>query len=272
MKSFLLQVLLNWGYAWELKNEFGKEGEGKLSSARGLAFSSSGNLLVADYSSSTLKVFSDQGELKSTLNPGFTYPYDIAFTTLTEDCYVTDYNASNAKKFNNELVYQTTFSSGSQLCGITATKDGGWAICSFGQNTVYVYNSTGSQTKTMSVMQPRFIDSTSKDNFVITSDNQKSVQVFDRNNQLVRTIGPPPNMDIATWQPHGVCCTKDDEIYVANRGTDSAGIFIFKVSGEFIDCVTSDVTNPCGLAISADGEKLAIVDEDGLSVKLFGLV
>ena len=75
---------------WEMKHEFGKDGGGKLTSARGLAFSPSGDLVVADYTARNIKVFSDQGLFKSTPNPGnFNYPFDVAFTTSTGDCYVT---------------------------------------------------------------------------------------------------------------------------------------------------------------------------------------
>ena len=142
-------------------------------------------------------------------------------------------------------------------------------MCSY-QNMIYVYNNAGGQLKTVPVMLPLFITVTSKGDLVITSQTQKSVQVIDKNNQL-RTINPPPNINSAAWVPYGVGCSSDDEIFVANRGAGAMGFYMFKLTGEFIDCVTTEVNNPYGLAMSSDGEKLAVVNEDGLSVKVFGL-
>ena len=254
---------------WQQVREIGT---GNLTGARGLAFTKTGGVVVADNSARVSHCFDNEGTLSTTIAQGtanFTYPFDVL---LASDgyFYITD-QSTYAKLFTSEMQFYNTRQVGGNSYsgyGITIMKDGNYAVACKDINLIYVYNSGGSQLKTVPVMQPKFLSITSTDNFVISSENQRSVQVINAEGRIIQVIGPPPDVKVTSWNPQGVCCSKDDEIYVANQG--AMGIYRFKVDGEFIDCVTTDLKDPWGLALSEDGNQLAVVDNNGKSVKVFG--
>ncbi|XP_072028366.1 E3 ubiquitin-protein ligase TRIM71-like [Amphiura filiformis] len=255
--------------AWEQKRKFGS---GNLSGARGLTFTPTSDIIVADNTARAAKLFDGEGTLSKTITQGtagFNYPFDV-FHSSDGYFYMTD-QAYYVKQINSEINYSGTRTISNKYTGygIAAMKNDNWAVCCKDYNLIFVYNSSGNQVQRISVMDPNFIAITSKDNVVISSQTQKSVQVVAADGQLLQVIGPPPDVANIAWSPQGVCCSKSDEIYVANQGTEAMGIYRFKVSGEFIDCITTDLNNPWGLAISADGHQLAVVDENGASVKVF---
>ncbi|XP_072029365.1 uncharacterized protein [Amphiura filiformis] len=256
---------------WEQTLKFGN---GNLSAARGLAFTPTGDIIVADYTARAAKLFDREGTLSKTIPQAtavFTYPFDV-FHSSDGNFYMTDQSAT-VKQLTSQINYNATRTIGGGSYGgqgiASNWKNDNYAVCCRDYNFIYVYDVNGTQTNCISVIAPQFIALTSTDNYVFSSSSQKSVQVVNANKQLIHLIGPPPDIDSSSWSPQGVCCSKRDEIYVTNQGAGAMGIYRFKVSGEFIDCITSDLNNPWGLAISADGQQLAVVDENGTSVKVF---
>ncbi|XP_072019993.1 uncharacterized protein [Amphiura filiformis] len=68
-----------------------------------------------------------------------------------------------------------------------------------------------------------------------------------------------PPTGLASWYPTGVCCSPDDEIFVAKQATGNAGIYRYALTGEYLGCITQTVDNPCGLVVS-DDDTLLVAD------------
>ncbi|XP_072028367.1 uncharacterized protein [Amphiura filiformis] len=257
---------------WEQKRKFGT---GYLSGARGLAFTPSGDVLVADYSARQAKAFSSSGTLSHTIaqsTAAFTNPYDVCYSSYLGYFYMADQSTA-VKQITQQIAYYTARTIGGGSYGgrgiASNMTNGNWAVCCTDYNYIYVYDNAGNQIRNIFAVEPHFIAITSNNNYVFSSNKQKSVQVVNASGQLIHLIGPPPDIDSSAWSPQGVCCSKKDEIYVANQGAGAMGIYRFKVSGEFIDCITTSLNQPRGLTLSADDRQVAVVDDNGTSVKIF---
>ncbi len=258
---------------WDLKREFGN---GNLSAARGITFAPHDNLsdhiVVADYSARNVKLFDNAGTLSKTVSQGtasFLYPFDVCLSS--DNFYYISDVSSTVRQITGNFKYNSYGSVSSAAYGIAPLKKGSWPICctSTDNNRIYLY-SNNTKIGDIHVVSPQFIAVTSTDNYVVSSTTQKSVQVLNEKGHMVRCIGPPSDIPDDAWSPSGVCCSKNDEIYVANQGEGAMGVYRFKISGEFIECVASDLNKPWGVALSEDDRELAVVDNDGKSVKLFG--
>ena len=84
----------------------------------------------------------------------------------------------------------------------------------------------------------------------------KAVHVFDENGVHLLTLKPPQG--VPSWTPLGICCTPDDEVFVANFPMSGSLGSIYSYStetGDYIGCITEDVNNPAGLALMDNGDK-----------------
>ena len=62
---------------WKLEREFGKDGAGTLSGARGVAITQEGDLTITDYIDPSIKFYNTNGDFKSKITvPGS--PWDVA--------------------------------------------------------------------------------------------------------------------------------------------------------------------------------------------------
>ena len=98
---------------------------------------------------------------------------------------------------------------------------------------------------------------------IIVSDRNKGVHVLDKGGVHLYSLKPPHG---SSWFPYGMCCTADDTVYIADCSTGEIHCYSSK-TGAYIGCVTKDVSNPKGLALMDDEEKLVVVQEE--EVKIF---
>ena len=98
---------------------------------------------------------------------------------------------------------------------------------------------------------------------VISNSSDKKVQILDQNGQLMCDIKSPA---AGWWQPNGLCCTEDDEIYISSYSFN-AGIYRYSSeTGAYLGCITKDVKNPVGLALSDDGDRILVAQDTSVKI------
>ncbi|XP_072051678.1 uncharacterized protein [Amphiura filiformis] len=119
--------------------------------------------------------------------------------------------------------------------------------------------------------QPQFLAVTSKGNILVSPGSSGAVQIIDEAGNLLSKLQTP--IGVSSWRPEGLvvstCFNVDDdedEVFVADRGNGHA-VYRYSASGKYIDCITKDVSNIYGLALSADENLLFVANTS--SVKCF---
>ena len=111
---------------------------------------------------------------------------------------------------------------------------------------------------------------TSKGQIAITFlsfSGKDSLELIDYSGNTIKAIAPPPN--VTTWAPGYVCCTQD-EIFVVNESSGNPlGVFRYTADGDYLGCVTSEVSDPRGIALSQDGNDLFVVERKHNWIKVF---
>ena len=275
---------------WQLEMEIGKDGNGKLDNGIGVAFAPDGKtLLVTDYNDKgTVKLYRGDGQLKLTLDTkqglqrGQTsHPWGVFFNS-DEKIYVT-VTTAHVKIYSSGGQYLMRFSAistdgvssevdSSQLFGLAIDTAGNLFI---GNNTKkYISKHTPDTTHVTSFkvnMCPDFIHVTTMDKIVISSqfNTDTEVQVLDPTGNLLHTIGVPK--DTKSWWPSGLCGSDDGIIYIASfaNGT-GGGIYSFTEEGEYLGCVTKDISCAWGLAYAYDeNDKFAVTQNSWKPAKIF---
>ncbi len=120
---------------------------------------------------------------------------------------------------------------------------------------------------------PWFLAVTSKGNIVVSPNgHSKGVQIIDEMGNVLSKLETPHGL--SSWNPRGVVVSKtyyvddddDDEMFVADCGNGYA-IYRYSTLGKYMGCVTKNVSNIFGLALSADEKQLYAADYS--SVKCF---
>ena len=85
------------------------------------------------------------------------------------------------------------------------------------------------------------------------------MQIINKAGQVLHNvIDLPPGL--TKWRPCGMCCSSDT-IFVTNdcvSTPDEYGVYCFSLSGDYLGRATKEVTNPVGIAISEDGNKMYV--------------
>ena len=114
-------------------------------------------------------------------------------------------------------------------------------------------------------IQPWYIAVSPQDKIIVSSCDNKAVHVVDEKGVQLHTLKPPQGL--SSWSPFGICCTSDDEVYIADY---LGSIHSYSTeTGDYIGCLTKDVTNPTGLILMGDENKLVVAEAHG--VKIFQL-
>ncbi|XP_072013217.1 uncharacterized protein [Amphiura filiformis] len=279
-----------------LKMEFGNAGNKKLSLAFDVAVTPTSDIAVTDHVSAEVKIFNANGTFKSAFNvvnvgvdagkssnPWCIQvgPDNLFYVTVCQSPYVKifDFQGIYKRYFHtvspDNVAYKTPGSSGLYGLAINSKHQVLAGNVTYGvtYNFISCHSLDGTHLKSIKVTcQPQFLAVTSKGNILVSPGSSGAVQIIDEAGNLLSKLQTP--IGISTWNPEGLvistCFNADDddedEVFVADRGNGHA-VYRYSASGKYIDCITKDVSNIYGLALSADENLLFVANTS--SVKCF---
>ncbi|XP_072046446.1 uncharacterized protein [Amphiura filiformis] len=272
---------------WKLSKQFGNRGQQKLQCGRGIAMTSMGDFIVADSGSyGQARVFNQSGDFKYSLDTKqglksgqISQPWNVVvsqdgrifITHLVS--HVNVYDQNRTYKYRFPTMSPSNVSSDAQdtvLCGLALDNQGCLLVGECKQKYISKHRLDGSHVSSIAVtIQPGYIAVTSTDKLIVSTGSwyPPIVQVLDPTGNILHTLNPPSGM--LSWIPYGICCTADDDIYIANSASNGGGIYCYSISGQYMGCVTKEVDEPAGLALIEDENKLLVVERE--SVKIFSM-
>ena len=276
---------------WVLENEFGEDGKGKLTGGRGISVAPNGNIVVANISSPRrVTVFSETGHVKynidktQDLKAGVTsYPWNVAVssdgrifvTQQTSQVHVYDDRGICIQQFPTiSLDNRSSDTQETMHMGITIDRQGHLLVAETNNRYISRHQLTGAHISSFKVSMQVYYIAANIHNKIIVSGNKSilifgyeaCVQILDQTGQLLCNIKSPTG---AGWNPRGLCCTDDDEVYISSCN-ESIGIYGYSSeTGKYLGCITKDVEYPTGLCLTEDGKQLFVAQEK--SVKVFTL-
>ncbi|XP_071808185.1 uncharacterized protein [Asterias amurensis] len=268
---------------WEVKTEFGKEGEGEgeFKNAWNVACFSNGDIVVCDFEGRQLSTFTSKGSYKSTgVQSGtedgkLSQPFDVAVTS-DDLLLVTD--EQDVKVCDRELRYIRQFrpsqnqvegQSESLLRGIAIDKKGQLAVADCKRKVISLHNVGGSIISTLhhdDISINCLLSVSSKELLVFTNYTEMKLVCLDFMGNEVFNIST--SIDGKPVKPVGVCCDDAGDIYVSVHCGGLVGtheIHHYDASGEHIGCVARGLYYPIGMTFTPNGD---LIVADGHSVKV----
>ena len=262
--------------SWTIEKKFGIDGPGMLSTAFDIAVGLHGDVAVADNDTAQIKVYTKAGQYKFSLDTkqglkagsssyprGVTVSSDGHFFVTDGTQYVKVYDTQGRYVYHFAAISPSSTPSDlvtARLAGICIDHKGQLLVGEITQKYISKHDQNSCHLSSIKVdIDPNFIAVAPQGEIIISSSDQRTVQILDESGRLHHTLAPPS--ELTTWHPTGVCCSLDyDEIFIATQGTGGdAAIYRFALSGEYLGCVTKTVDNPCGL-VFADEDKLLVAD------------
>ncbi len=274
-----------------LEEEWKKMGEfntGDFTDLLGLDIDRADNIVLCSWEKGA-RVFTREGKIKCTLydSPG---SVDVAVTKDNKylsipikKCQISSHDC-NGQQVNTTTL--TSVEGETSNANSLAVDPSGKVIVGQTLNTISIHNTDSSLiSKFATSSEPYHLAITSNGDIVgsFLNENEEdggegedddgvgggaSSQLMDYSGKNVRII-QPPSSEVKIWGPGFVYC-RQGEIFVSNEGRgDPTGIFRFTSEGDYLGCVTTDVTNHSGIAMSKDGTELFVADYADSSVKIF---
>ncbi|XP_072033887.1 uncharacterized protein [Amphiura filiformis] len=265
---------------WILQSELGKFG-----AAQGIAICPNGDIAATDYGGARLKVYCRKGKLihqvKFSDGHQSTSPFAVAvsadgtyFVTDQTNCVTTIHASTYTKdKFSVTLPEDKSSTNSAKkimLAGLTLDNNGNLLIgCPMNKDGyILTYTQDGVRLSSVKVaLRPQYLSVTRLNTIVVSSSDPQTIQVVDRGGKMLFRLNAPET--VSHWWPRGVCCT-EGTIIVSNNGTtiSDKGIYCYSISGQYLDCITKEVSHPMGLAVTDDNKTLMVAERDG-GVKVF---
>ena len=260
--------------------------ESPLHNPMGISVSDKGDVVaVTDWNRHKVTVFgSSSGDIRFELDTRLdldhrstSNPVSVAIAS-SGHFYVTDFNSwvnvyhpdgSYSFQFPIELdlvnpnVYPRRHLRGH---GISTDKSGRVFVGEYWNNRVSIHKPRGGVMASFNVsIEPRFISVSHNKIAIGCLDCRRPIQIVDYAGRLLVTLQNP--FEDKSWSTRGVCFTKHrGDILVAGISKGKAGIYRFSSKGEFIDCVTREVSDPGGIDISADDKRVFVIDKRDVKV------
>ena len=285
------------GNRWKMKHQFSVK---PLQLPHAIAINQDGDIIVTSFVKG-VKVFSRTGQVKCSfmedcckitgvavshdnryivtsgghsVDTTSTYQYNVfsAFEGLLTPAH--DYRAmqcytSVGKHLSNVLIKDSY--NNKSYASTVAIDSHGRIIVGLVHNTISIHYADGSpMSKFGTESMPFRLAATSDDEIVCSfrSDipgDVKTLKLMDYAGSNVREIVLPYKS--FNWTPGCVCC-RQGEIFVVSKGNPK-GVFRYTAKGDYLGCVTTEVSNPGGIALSQDGMELFVVEIDDCLVKVF---
>ena len=260
---------------WQLKTEFGKEGEGdgEFKFANDVACFSNGDIVVADTTNKRLSMFTstgcyqtpgvqsetEEGKLKS--------PWGVAVDS-DDMLLVTD--GQNVKVYDNNLTFIHQFRpsqddveghSNSALTGIAVDNKNRVAVADSGRKLISLHNLDGSITSNISnemIDDPCRLTISNKNRLIFTNYKRRVLCVDLTCNEVFNII---TSIDGKPVKPTGVWCDDAGDIYVSvfYSKQGDCEIHHYDPEGVHIGRVAHGLRNPLGMTFTPAGD-LVVAD------------
>ncbi len=147
--------------------------------------------------------------------------------------------------------------------GIVIDDDGRIIVGEEVRKTISIYKSDTTFVTAFKVdLSPCYIATAKSDgrNILLVNDTRgtRNTLALDYSGKVLERIRSP--LSGVFWNPRGICYSKVGEIFVTNGKMGQGCVCRYTSSWQYTGCVISDLKEPYGIAISDDGELLAIVD------------
>ena len=144
--------------------------------------------------------------------------------------------------------------------GIAIDSKGQIIVGNVSNKTISIYQPDESLVKAFQIeLLPCYISVKFPDNTLLISGlSEVRVLEVDYSGRVLKEITSP--LASLTWKPRGVCCSKNGEIFIVNSANGQCCVCRFTGSWNFTGCVISELKDPSGIAVSEDGELLALVE------------
>ena len=256
---------------WQLIKQFRTEDFERL---HGLVINEVGDIGLTS-AENGVQVFTRSGERKCILINGPKQVLSIAMTL--DNKYVVDGSKEilmfddYGNKVSNILLYD--MQDELSFANSVTVDFCGKMIAGLVSNTISIHNADGSLiSKFATQSEPLRLAATSNGEIVSSFydaelEQGTSVQLMDYSGGNLRVIQPPA--EVKVWRPGFVCCGQG-EIFVSNTGSGKPnGVYRYTAEGDYLGCVTTEVSNPSGIALSKDGMELFVADSGDDHVKIF---
>ena len=247
---------------------------------RGVTFNSNGDVVITDHYkyAHIVEVYDYKvGGLKLSINTkrsSRSKPWSVAMgdngryfvTDLSADVKVFDAQGTYQYRFGSmhlqdeEWLYNQT----TQLYGLAIGRNGQVYVGS-GDRYIGIHNQDGTHISSFQTASVPYAIAVSHAGEIFASDHRSQVNVYDEAGNRLRQFEKPPGKE--KWYPTGLCCSSGNEVYVV--GNLPSAILLYSTSGQYLDDVANDLVEPWDVALSEDGETLAVVDKQ--DVKIFHL-
>ncbi|XP_033644037.1 uncharacterized protein LOC117303788 [Asterias rubens] len=269
---------------WEVKTEFGKEGEGEgeFKWALDVSCLSNGDIVVTDSMRRILSTFrpTSKGIYKSTGVQCETEDKSdkLCGVTVTSDDLLLVTDGQDVKVYDRELRYIRQFrpsqnegegQSKSLLRGIAVDKKGRIAVADWKRKAISLHNMDESIISTIhhdNISINCFLSVSCKERLIFADYNKMKLFCLDFMGNEVFNINT--SIDDKPIKLLGVCCDDAGDIYVSvhcggDRGTNE--IHHYDASGEHIGCVARGLYYPMGMTFTPTGD---LIVADQCSVKV----
>ena len=256
---------------WKLIEQFST---GNFHEICGLVVNQDGDIgLTSDGNGVT--IFTRSGKTKFAFKGCPAHVASVAMTTTNK--YVIDgeeemlkYN-SQGNQISELKLYDMKDELSEPFC--VAVDSNGKIIAGLADQTISIHDADGSLvSKFATRSQPYHLAATSNGEIICSILDTylgqcTSVQLMDYSGGNVRVIQPPAEVQV--WTPRFMC-SRQGEIFVSNTGTGKPnGVYRYTSEGDYLGCVTTEVNNPRGIALSKDGTELFVADYHEDQVKIF---
>lgn len=165
---------------------------------------------------------------------------------------------------NCEYVSSNKLSSGCRPNAMTVDTNGNVILAMMDTKTIAIYDREGKfQNLFHTESSPRSLAMTSEGRLV-TSFVDGTLQIMplfpDSSTEATRQISPPPG--VHQWQPTGVCCSDNGDLFVVDWSRGS--VHRYTDNGHHLDMVCEGLRDPQQIAVSANADVLHVL-ESGLS-------
>ncbi|XP_071795869.1 uncharacterized protein [Asterias amurensis] len=272
---------------WEVKTEFGKEGEGdgEFKFAWDVACFCNDDIVVTDLERQMLSKFTSNGSyickvVQSRTEDGqLQEPGGVAVTS-DDMLLVTD--GQDVKVYDSELRYIRQFrpsqnevegQSESLLVSIAVDKKDRIAVYDCWRKVISLHNKDGSNISTIhhddigAFDSPSILSANSKERLIFTNPEEMKLVCLDFMGNEVFNI--MTSLDGKPVNPICVCCDDAGDIYVSipedTVGVGTGGIHHYDASGEHIGCVARGLHGPLGMTFTPTGD-LIVADMNSIKI------
>ena len=254
---------------WRLAAQFPTTG---VKEPNGIAINNNGDIAVTSFKKG-LKVFSRDGQVKYSMMDSCSRITDV--TVSFDNRYVVTGGLEHTgmcfftcEGTHLSSVHTRDTNQSESYVNSVAIDANDQIIAALVNKTISIHYADGTLISNFATSaQPYRIAATSEGEIVCSYYDIDSIHVMDYSGGNIRDLKPPP--EVKVWAPLYVC-SGHGEIFVVNATTgDPIGIFRYASDGQYLGCVTTELSNPYGITLSQDGMELLVVDQSNCHVKIF---